>query len=57
MNLSTTIETNKKIMALIKSKYPSDFPLAYHNRESQYYRLLENDLVEAERSLSYTTEK
>lgn len=51
MDLKTTIETNKKIIALIKSKYPDVFPLGYNNPDATYYNLLDEENVEGERYL------
>lgn len=48
MNLVTTIKVNKQIMALIKSKYPDDFPLAYHGTDAIYYERLAAGIVKAE---------
>lgn len=51
MRISTNVVVNKKIMALIKSKYPEDFPGAYNTPESRYYRRLNLDTEEAEQYL------
>lgn len=51
MNLKETTKINRKIMVLIRSKNPEDFPNAYNTPESRYYRRLELDTEEAERYL------
>lgn len=51
MRIKTNVEVNKKIMALIKSKYPEDFPDEYNTPESRYYKRLELDTEEAEQYL------
>ena len=48
MDFKATIEVNKEIMALIKSKYPDDFPIAYHNVDATYYNRLADELCRAE---------
>ena len=45
MNLEKQVEINKEIMGLIRSKYPSGFPLAYNTPESRYYERLERDIA------------
>lgn len=57
MDLKTNIETNKKIMALIKSNHPDEFPLAHHTPESRYYELLDKENSIAERHLETCKEK
>ncbi|MBA7661308.1 hypothetical protein ES703_69323 [subsurface metagenome] len=57
MNLSSTVKINKKIMALIASKYPDSFPPSYHTVDFQYYEHLKKDVDQAERTLSYAKSK
>lgn len=48
MDFKTMVKCNKKIMTLIRSKYPDDFPLAYNNSDAQYYNHLVDDVFKAE---------
>jgi len=48
MSFKQTVEINKKIMALIKSKYSDDFPMSYHNADATYYNRLADDVLKAE---------
>lgn len=57
MDFRMTIETNKEIMRLIESKYPSDFPTGYSGPDYTYYKRLERDVEDAERQLSYAGKK
>lgn len=57
MDLKTTVETNKKIMALIRSKYPEIFPTGYNNADYRYYMLLDKENAGAERYLRISTPK
>lgn len=57
MDLKATLKINKKIMALIASKYPDEFPTGYTTLDFRYYTHLRKDIENAERHLSYTTEK
>lgn len=57
MDLETTVKTNKKIMALIKGKYPEVFPTGYNNADYRYYMLLDNENAKAERYLEIARPK
>jgi len=57
VNLRETVEINKKVMALIKSKYPDVFPLGYNNPDATYYNRLDEDNIKGERYLSYSKKK
>ena len=57
MNFEATIKVNKKIMALIKSKYSEDFPGIHNTPEARYYRRLELDVEEAENYLKANNPK
>lgn len=48
MTLKEQVQINRKIMELIKSKYPGDFPEAYSTPKSRYYQSLGRDIVTAE---------
>jgi len=48
MDFNTTIRVNKQIMALIKSKYSENFPLAYHNADAVYYGRLAAEVLKTE---------
>lgn len=54
MNLKMTIEINKKIMKLIKSKYDETYPVGHHTPESRYYERLDLDTRDAESFLGPT---
>jgi len=51
VDLSTTIETNERIMALIKSKYSDVFPLGYNNPDATYYNRLDEENLKGRRYL------
>lgn len=57
MDFRMTIEINKEIMRLIKSKYPEIFPTGYSGPDYTYYKQLERDIEEAERHNSYFDKK
>lgn len=57
MDFRLTIDTNKRIMELIRSKYPNDFPTGYSGLEYTYYKRLERDVDDAERQLSHAGKK
>ena len=54
MYLSATIATNKRILALIESKYQELWPAAYNTPEARYYRMLKRDTAQAEDALAHT---
>lgn len=51
MNLKATLKVNKKIMVLIASKYPDEFPPHYTAIDFRYYTHLRKDVEAAERHL------
>ena len=57
MNLPATIKINKKIMALIKSKYDEAYPAGHHTPESRYYERLDLDTRDAESFLGTPQKK
>lgn len=57
MDFKVTIEINRKIMALIKSKYSNDFPLAYNNPDAQYYNRLDAEVFKAEKYLESSSKE
>lgn len=52
MDLHQTIATNKKILALIESKYEELWPAAFNTPEARYYHMLTKDTVQAEYALN-----
>ena len=48
MTLEETIKINKKIMELIESKYPDNFPIGYTDTDHRYYQHLEDDVDKTE---------
>jgi hypothetical protein len=54
MDLKATIATNKRILALIQSKYQELWPAAYNTPEARYYRMLERDTAQAEAALTHS---
>lgn len=48
MDPRMTIEVNKKIMKLIKSKHAEIFPIGYSTPDSRYYERLKRDTKKIE---------
>jgi len=57
MTFKETIEVNKKIMKLIRSKFPEEFPTGYPSPDYTYYTRLERDVEAAERCLRHAGKK
>lgn len=53
MDLLQTVNTNRQIMKLIKSKYPELFPAAYSTPESRYYKMLLRDTEQAVEAMKH----
>lgn len=57
MNIKEIVKINKKIMKLIESKYPNEFPPAYTDTDYRYYMKLQKDVDAAERHLDLAKSK
>jgi len=53
MDLKDTITINERIMRLIESKYPGEFPTSYSGLDYTYYKQLEKDIEKARHSILY----